>query len=191
MGPPCSTWAAEGAAPMPRRCSHAGRVRLVAVDMLARRAGGQHRCRGDVRRERRLRHPHARRHRGRHLVLHPARARRRRRGGRLSRWAGLSAPGGVTMHLVPGRYSLVRHGRPERFRSGHCFACSTRSRPESKGVVEFPVIYDDCWPQALERDFQRRRASRRWTRGSSGGRRTTLSPSIRCFLLLVAFTSAS
>ena len=62
-------------------------------------------------------------------------------------------PGGVTMHLVPGRYSLF--GTAARLLPfGPALRLVHALRPETKGVVEFPVVYDDCWPQALERDFR-------------------------------------
>ena len=71
--------------------------------------------------------------------------------------------GGVSMHLIPGRYSLF--GIAARvlpfgplLRLLHVF------RPETKGVVEFPIFYDDCWPQALERDFRKAGFSRVETR---------------------------
>ena len=61
--------------------------------------------------------------------------------------------GGVTMHLVPGRYSLFGMAATV-LPFGPLLRLQHALRPESKGVVEFPVIYDDCWPQALERDFR-------------------------------------
>jgi SAM-dependent methyltransferase len=61
--------------------------------------------------------------------------------------------GGVTMHLVPCRYSLF--GTAARVLPfGPTLRLLHVLRPETKGVVEFPVVYDDCWPQALERDFR-------------------------------------
>jgi len=61
--------------------------------------------------------------------------------------------GGVSMHLVPCRYSLF--GIAARILPfGPLLRLQHALRPESKGVIEFPVVYDDCWPQALERDFR-------------------------------------
>jgi SAM-dependent methyltransferase len=61
--------------------------------------------------------------------------------------------GGVTMHLVPCRYSLF--GTAARLLPfGPLLRLQHVLRPETKGIVEFPVVYDDCWPQALERDFR-------------------------------------
>jgi SAM-dependent methyltransferase len=62
--------------------------------------------------------------------------------------------GGVTMHLVPGRYSLFGMAALV-LPFGPLLRLQHAVRPESIGVVEFPVIYDDCWPQALERDFRK------------------------------------
>jgi SAM-dependent methyltransferase len=62
-------------------------------------------------------------------------------------------PGGVTMHLVPCRYSLF--GTAARLLPfGPLLRLQHALRPETKGTIEFPVVYDDCWPQALQRDFR-------------------------------------
>lgn len=68
--------------------------------------------------------------------------------------ARILRPGGVSMHLIPGRYALFAiAARVLPFgpllRLLHVFM------PQTKGVVEFPVFYDDCWPQALERNFRK------------------------------------
>lgn len=61
-------------------------------------------------------------------------------------------PGGKALHLVPGRYSL--------------FGIATRVlpfkpllkllhavKPETKGIIEFDVYYDHCYPAALRKAF--------------------------------------
>jgi hypothetical protein len=65
------------------------------------------------------------------------------------------APGGYTIHLVPGRNSLFAlAGRvipfPIAKRILHVL------RPEMKGIVEFPVFYDRCSWRALHEVMQRR-----------------------------------
>lgn len=60
------------------------------------------------------------------------------------------APGGTTLHLVPCRYALfaivaqvIPFGLAKRIL--HILI------PESRGVVEFEVFYDQCHPAAIER----------------------------------------
>jgi ubiquinone/menaquinone biosynthesis C-methylase UbiE len=62
-------------------------------------------------------------------------------------------PGGVAMHFVPCRYSVF--GTAARLLPfGPLLRLTHAVRPETKGVVEFPIVYDRCWPQALEREFR-------------------------------------
>jgi len=63
------------------------------------------------------------------------------------------APGGYTVHLVPGRYSLFALAAravpfPLAKRILHVL------RPEMKGIVEFPVFYDRCYWTALHDVFR-------------------------------------
>jgi SAM-dependent methyltransferase len=52
-------------------------------------------------------------------------------------------PGGMALHLVPCRYSF-----------GPLLRLTHLMMPQTRGYVEFPVVYDSCWPQALERSFK-------------------------------------
>jgi SAM-dependent methyltransferase len=62
-------------------------------------------------------------------------------------------PGGVALHLVPGRYSLF--GTAARMLPfGPLLTLTHRVMPWTRGQVEFPVRYDSCYPQALEREFR-------------------------------------
>ena len=58
------------------------------------------------------------------------------------------------MHLVPCRYSLFGAHRRRLLPFGPLLRLQHALRPETKGIIEFPVVYDDCWPQALERNFR-------------------------------------
>lgn len=63
-------------------------------------------------------------------------------------------PGGVAMHLVPSRYSLF--GMAARTLPFDQLLKLTHAiMPWTRGQVEFPVWYDHCWPQALEREFRK------------------------------------
>ena len=62
-------------------------------------------------------------------------------------------PGGVTLHLIPCRYSLFGTAArvlpfEQLLRLTHAFM------PWSKGQVEFDVHYDHCWPGAMETAFR-------------------------------------
>ena len=62
-------------------------------------------------------------------------------------------PGSVTLHLVPCRYSLFgMAARAMPFRPLVKFVHLVM--PWTQGQVEFPVHYDHCYPQALEREFR-------------------------------------
>ncbi len=62
-------------------------------------------------------------------------------------------PGGVTLHMVPCRYSLF--GMAARLLPFEPLLRLTHAvMPHTRGHVEFPVVYDHCWPQALEREFR-------------------------------------
>jgi SAM-dependent methyltransferase len=62
-------------------------------------------------------------------------------------------PGGIALHLVPGRFSLF--GLAARLLPfGPLLQLTHLVMPESRGQVEFPVVYDHCWPQALEKAFR-------------------------------------
>jgi SAM-dependent methyltransferase len=61
-------------------------------------------------------------------------------------------PGGVALHLVPCRYSLF--GLAARILPfGPLVRLVHVVMPWTRGNVEFPVVYDHCYPQALEREF--------------------------------------
>jgi SAM-dependent methyltransferase len=63
-------------------------------------------------------------------------------------------PGGVTLHLIPCRYApFAIPARIIPFRVGKAIAHFLR--PSMKGVVEFPVYYDICYPSAIERSLRR------------------------------------
>jgi SAM-dependent methyltransferase len=62
-------------------------------------------------------------------------------------------PGGVALHLVPCRYSLF--GMAARLLPfGPLVRLVHLVMPWTRGFVEFPVHYDHCYPQALEREFR-------------------------------------
>lgn len=62
-------------------------------------------------------------------------------------------PGGVALHLVPCRYSLF--GIAARLLPfGPLVRLVHLIMPWTRGQVEFPVHYDHCYPQALEREFR-------------------------------------
>lgn len=62
-------------------------------------------------------------------------------------------PGGVALHLVPGRYSLF--GLAARLLPfGPLLRAVHTVMPWTHGQVEFPAYYDHCYPQALERAFR-------------------------------------
>jgi SAM-dependent methyltransferase len=61
---------------------------------------------------------------------------------------------GVALHMVPCRYSLF--GLAARLLPFRPLLRLTHLIiPQTRGQVEFPVVYDHCWPQALEREFRR------------------------------------
>jgi ubiquinone/menaquinone biosynthesis C-methylase UbiE len=63
-------------------------------------------------------------------------------------------PGGVTLHMVPCRYSLF--GMAARLLPfGPLLRLTHAVMPHTRGLVEFPVVYDHCWPQTLEQEFRR------------------------------------
>jgi SAM-dependent methyltransferase len=63
-------------------------------------------------------------------------------------------PGGVALHLVPCKYSLF--GMAARVLPfGPLLRLTHVIMPWTRGQVEFPVVYDHCWPQALEHAFRR------------------------------------
>jgi SAM-dependent methyltransferase len=62
-------------------------------------------------------------------------------------------PGGVALHLVPCRYSLF--GLAARLLPfGPLVRLVHLVMPWTREQVEFPVVYDHCYPQALEREFR-------------------------------------
>jgi hypothetical protein len=62
-------------------------------------------------------------------------------------------PGGVALHLVPGRYSLF--GLAARLLPfGPLLRLLHLAMPRTKGQVEFDVYYDHCLPARLERLFR-------------------------------------
>jgi len=62
-------------------------------------------------------------------------------------------PGGAALHLVPCRYSLF--GTAARLLPfGPLLHLTHAVMPQTRRVIEFPVLYDHCWPQALEREFR-------------------------------------
>ena len=62
-------------------------------------------------------------------------------------------PGGVALHLVPCRYSLF--GTAARLLPFKPLLSLTHKvMPETRDHVNFEVRYDDCYPQALMRDFR-------------------------------------
>jgi SAM-dependent methyltransferase len=63
-------------------------------------------------------------------------------------------PGGTALHLVPCRYSLF--GMASRLLPfGPLLALTHMVMPHTRDQIEFPVVYDNCWPQAMEREFRR------------------------------------
>jgi SAM-dependent methyltransferase len=67
--------------------------------------------------------------------------------------ARVLTPGGVALHLVPCRYSLF--GTAARLLPlGPTVALLNRLMPWTRGTVGFPVHYDHCFPQALDREFR-------------------------------------
>lgn len=71
----------------------------------------------------------------------------------IEQMAQVLKPGGVALHMVPCRFSLF--GTAARMLPfGPLLRLLHFVRPESRGNVEFPVVYDHCWPQALERAFR-------------------------------------
>jgi ubiquinone/menaquinone biosynthesis C-methylase UbiE len=61
-------------------------------------------------------------------------------------------PGGVALHLIPCRYSLF--GTAARLLPFEPLLRLThKAIPGTSGVIEFPVHYDHCYPQALEQVF--------------------------------------
>jgi SAM-dependent methyltransferase len=63
-------------------------------------------------------------------------------------------PGGIALHLVPCRYSLF--GFAARLLPfGPLLRLTHLVMPGTRGNVEFPVVYDCCWPQAMEAKFRR------------------------------------
>jgi SAM-dependent methyltransferase len=63
-------------------------------------------------------------------------------------------PGGTALHLVPCRYSLF--GIASRLLPfGPLLALTHAVMPDTKDQIEFPVVYDNCWPQAMEREFRK------------------------------------
>ena len=62
-------------------------------------------------------------------------------------------PGGVALHLVPCRYSLF--GTAARLLPFKTLLWLTHKvMPETRDHINFDVHYDDCYPQALMRDFR-------------------------------------
>jgi ubiquinone/menaquinone biosynthesis C-methylase UbiE len=62
-------------------------------------------------------------------------------------------PGGVSLHLIPGRYSLfATAARVLPF--GPLLRVLHVVRPETRGQVEFDVHYDHCHPDALRQVFE-------------------------------------
>jgi SAM-dependent methyltransferase len=71
----------------------------------------------------------------------------------IANMAKVLKPGGVALHMVPCRYSLFgMAGRLLPF--GPLLKLTHLVMPHTRGQVEFPVVYDHCWPQALERAFR-------------------------------------
>lgn len=71
----------------------------------------------------------------------------------ITHMARVLKPGGVALHMVPCRYSLF--GMAARFLPfGRLLRLTHAVMPDTRGSVEFPVVYDHCWPQALESEFQ-------------------------------------
>jgi SAM-dependent methyltransferase len=62
-------------------------------------------------------------------------------------------PGGVALHLVPCRFSLFGLAA-KALPFGPLLWLTHLVMPETRGHVEFPVVYDHCWPPALERAFR-------------------------------------
>lgn len=71
----------------------------------------------------------------------------------VSHMARVLRPGGVALHFVPCRYSLF--GTAARLLPfGPLLWLTHRVMPSTRGIIEFPVHYDHCFPQALEREFR-------------------------------------
>lgn len=63
-------------------------------------------------------------------------------------------PGGVALHIVPCRYSLF--GMAARLLPfGPLLRLTHTIMPHTRHYIGFPVHYDHCYPQALEREFRR------------------------------------
>lgn len=63
-------------------------------------------------------------------------------------------PGGVALHIIPCRYSLFGMAA-QLLPFGLLLRLTHAVMPETRGHVEFPVVYDHCWPNALEEEFRR------------------------------------
>jgi SAM-dependent methyltransferase len=62
-------------------------------------------------------------------------------------------PEGTALHLVPCRYSL--YGMAARLLPfGPLLKLTHFVMPWTRGHVEFPVVYDHCYPRALEHEFR-------------------------------------
>lgn len=71
----------------------------------------------------------------------------------IEQMARVLKPGGVALHLVPCRFSLF--GITARVLPfGPLLRLFHFVNPESRGYLGFPVVYDQCWPQALEQAFR-------------------------------------
>jgi SAM-dependent methyltransferase len=74
-------------------------------------------------------------------------------GAAVQHMARVLKPGGVALHIIPCRYSLF--GIAARLLPfGPLLRLTHAAMPSTRDDIGFDVHYDDCYPQALMRDFR-------------------------------------
>jgi SAM-dependent methyltransferase len=74
-------------------------------------------------------------------------------GTAVQHMARVLKPGGVALHIIPCRYSLF--GMAARLLPfGPLLRLTHAAMPATRDDIGFAVHYDDCYPQALGRDFR-------------------------------------
>jgi ubiquinone/menaquinone biosynthesis C-methylase UbiE len=68
--------------------------------------------------------------------------------------ARVLAPGGLAIHLIPSRYSLFAIGA-RLLPFAPTKALLHRLYPRTKEVIDFPVVYDRCYPSGIEQSLER------------------------------------
>lgn len=141
-----------------RRCVYArsvippGRVRLIAVDVsteeLAHNRDVAETCLADISGDLPLESGSVDLVLSRALLEHVADV-----PAAIRNMARVLKPDGTALHLVPCRYSLF--GLAARLLPfGPLLKLTHLVMPWTRGHVEFPVVYDHCYPRALEREFR-------------------------------------